>query len=144
MIRFHERVHRRVGRDEHVGLLAAFDTLAQTATGVRRDHDRVAGVLPKALAQLGDHRLHRAGAEHADLGREDGRGAGEQRDQSEDDRARDHTVYIEKSTAFSVMNSSSAGVPSRVFAIARLIAGTMSSGCVTRSPQPPSALAKSA
>src|SRR5439155_18683343 len=51
---------------------------------------------------------------------------------------------IEKSTAFSVMNSSSAGVPSRVFAIARLMAGTMAPGSVTRSPQPPSARAKSA
>ena len=41
---------------------------------------------------------------------------------------------IEKSSAFSVMNSSSAGTPSRVLATARRMAGTMSSGSVTRSP----------
>jgi hypothetical protein len=41
---------------------------------------------------------------------------------------------IEKSSAFSVMNSSSAGMPSRVLATARRMAGTMSSGSVTRSP----------
>jgi hypothetical protein len=40
----------------------------------------------------------------------------------------------ETSTAFSVMNSSSAGVPSRVFSMPRRIAGTISSGSVTRSP----------
>jgi hypothetical protein len=51
---------------------------------------------------------------------------------------------IEKSTAFSVMNSSSAGVPSRVLSIARLMAGAIAPGSVTRSPQPPSARAKSA
>src|SRR2546427_8914535 len=41
---------------------------------------------------------------------------------------------IEKSSAFSVMNSSSVGTPSRVLAIPRLIAGTISSGSVIRSP----------
>src|SRR4029078_5388291 len=51
---------------------------------------------------------------------------------------------IEKSSAFSVMNSSSAGTPSRVLATARRMAGTMSWGWLTRSPWPPSALAKSA
>jgi len=51
---------------------------------------------------------------------------------------------IEKSIAFSVMNSTSAGVPSRVLATARLMAGTISFGSITRSPQPPSAFAKSA
>jgi transposase len=51
---------------------------------------------------------------------------------------------IEKSVAFSVMNSSKAGVPSRVWSTARLMAGTISPGSVTRSPQPPRARAKSA
>jgi hypothetical protein len=40
----------------------------------------------------------------------------------------------ETSTAFSVMNSSSAGVPSRVFAMPRRIAAWISPGSVTRSP----------
>src|SRR5262245_11074639 len=53
-------------------------------------------------------------------------------------------LKIEKSTAFSVMNSSNAGVPSRVLAMARLMAGTIAPGSVTRSPQPPSARANSA
>jgi len=41
---------------------------------------------------------------------------------------------IEKSVAFSVMNSRRAGVPSRVFSTARVMAGTISPGSVTRSP----------
>src|SRR5437588_1023487 len=40
----------------------------------------------------------------------------------------------ETSTAFSVMNSRRAGVPSRVFSMPRRIAGTICSGSVTRSP----------
>ena len=52
--------------------------------------------------------------------------------------------YIEKSTAFSVMNSRSAGLPSCVCLIARLMAGMISPGSVTRSPWPPKALAMSA
>jgi transposase len=51
---------------------------------------------------------------------------------------------IEKSVAFSVMNSSKAGLPPRVWSTARLMAGTISPGSVTRSPHPPRARAKSA
>src|SRR5262245_23210267 len=51
---------------------------------------------------------------------------------------------IEKSVAFSVMNSSKAGFPSRVWSTARLMAGTISPGSLTRSPHPPRARAKSA
>ena len=40
----------------------------------------------------------------------------------------------ETSTAFSVMNSSKAGVPSRVFSMPRRIAAWISPGSVTRSP----------
>src|SRR5437868_9261280 len=40
----------------------------------------------------------------------------------------------ETSTAFSVMNSRRAGVPSRVFSMPRRIAGTICSGSLTRSP----------
>jgi sortase A len=51
---------------------------------------------------------------------------------------------MEKSSAFSVMNSSKTGVPSRVFSMPRLIADTIWPGSVTRSPQPPRARANSA
>src|SRR5215510_12445771 len=54
---------------------------------------------------------------------------------------RQETGYIEKSSAFSVMNSRSAGTPSCVFTMARLMAGTISEGSVTRSPWPPNARA---
>ncbi|MEA2896906.1 MAG: hypothetical protein QOJ84_2521 [Bradyrhizobium sp.] len=46
-------------------------------------------------------------------------------------------VYVpgrDTSVSFDVMNSSSTGTPSFVFAMPRFIAGTMSSGFVTRSP----------
>jgi sortase A len=56
----------------------------------------------------------------------------------------DRQAKIEKSSAFSVMNSSSTGVPSRVFSMPRLMADTIWPGSVTRSPQPPRARAKSA
>ncbi len=72
---------------------------------------------------------------------------GEDVDLDEAVRALGHAAayeYIEKSTAFSVMNSRSAGVPSCVCLIARLMAGTISAGSVTRSPWPPKALAMSA
>ena len=55
-----------------------------------------------------------------------------------------HQGNMEKSSAFSVMNSRSAGVPSRVWRIARWMAGTISPGSVTRSPWPPKARAMSA
>ena len=46
--------------------------------------------------------------------------------------------------SLAVRNSSRAGVPSSVLAIARLMAGTISPGSLTRSPWPPRARAKSA
>src|SRR6266699_2141462 len=45
------------------------------------------------------------------------------------------------SVSLLVMNSSSTGMPSLVFAMPRRIAGMMSSGFVTRSPWPPKARA---
>ncbi len=43
-------------------------------------------------------------------------------------------LNIENWISFSVMNSSSAGVPSCVFRTARLMAGMISAGSLTRSP----------
>ena len=145
VIRLRQRVHHRVGRDEDVGLLAALDLALQAAAGVGGDRDRVPGLLLESLAELGHHGLHGARAEHANLGAGGGGHAEHARGQQRDgERERAHAGYIEKSVAFSVMNSSRAGVPSRVLAMARLMAGTMSSGAVTRSPQPPNAFAMSA
>ncbi len=59
-------------------------------------------------------------------------------------RAAAYHGNMEKSTAFSVMNSRRQGTPSCVFTMARLMAGTISPGSVTRSPWPPKARAMSA
>ena len=53
-------------------------------------------------------------------------------------------LNVETSISFWVMNSGSAGRPSRVCWMPRLIAGTISAGSVTRSPYPPNARAMSA
>src|SRR5579864_530305 len=53
-------------------------------------------------------------------------------------------LKIENSISLAVMNSSSAGVPCRVLPTARLIAGMIAPGSVTRSPYPPNACASAA
>src|SRR5713226_5449516 len=55
-----------------------------------------------------------------------------------------HVPGLETSVSLLVMNSSSTGMPSLVFAMPRRIAGMMSSGFVTRSPWPPKARAMAA
>ena len=55
-----------------------------------------------------------------------------------------HVPGRETSVSLLVMNSSSTGMPSLVFAMPRRIAGMISSGLVTRSPWPPKARAMAA
>ena len=59
------------------------------------------------------------------------------RDKPDHDEKRAVQVQVpgrDTSVSFEVMNSSSTGMPSLVFAMPRWIAGMMSSGFVTRSP----------
>jgi hypothetical protein len=89
-----------------------------------------AGARPSSLLQRGGDRRQARGVEgvplpagEADLGHAVALGEGVA-----------HYLKIEKLISFSVRNSSSTGTPSRVLAMPRLIAGTISSGRLIRSP----------
>ena len=106
--------------------------LCGTNRGSARRRDRAQCTRPQG-------RLHRAGRRAAPPAQPYAEGLGEPARH----RAKRGSVTVavsvahvkrEKSTAFSVMNSRRTGVPSRVFSIPRLIAGTIAPGSVTRSP----------
>ena len=58
----------RIGRQHHIALRAFGDALGDGARGAEFEFHRVAGFLLVGFDQFAHHRLHRAGAEHHDIG----------------------------------------------------------------------------